>query len=95
MKIVVRPAAAADVGNAYHWYRNKRPDLGTAFLAAVRAADARIIENPEAYPSFTGRLVESGSGGSHTPCYIACIPNVSSLSPACMVGEILRDRRDD
>ena len=52
MKIIVRPAAAADIEDAYHWYRDKRPELGTDFLAAVRAAGLRITENPEAYPFF-------------------------------------------
>ena len=52
MNIVVRPAAAADIENAYHWYRDKRPELGSAFLGAVRAAGVRIIENPETYPVF-------------------------------------------
>ena len=52
MKIIVRPAAAADIEDAYHWYRDKRPELGTDFLAAVRAAGLRITENPGAYPLF-------------------------------------------
>ena len=52
MNIVVRPAAAADIETAYDWHREKRPDLGSAFLGAVRAAGARIIENPETYSVF-------------------------------------------
>jgi len=52
VKIIVRPAAAADIENAYQWYRDKRPELGNDFLAAVRTAGSRIMENPEAYPVF-------------------------------------------
>ena len=52
MKIIVRPAAAADIEDAYQWYRDKRPELGSDFLAVVRAAGARVLEKPEAYPVF-------------------------------------------
>ena len=52
MKIVVRPAAAADIEAAHRWYRDKRPALGTEFLEAVREAGARVLANPEAYPIF-------------------------------------------
>ena len=52
MIIIVRPAAAADIEDAYHWYRDKRVELGTEFLGAVREAGSRIMKNPEAYPVF-------------------------------------------
>ena len=52
MNIITRPAAAADIEDAYQWYRDKRPQLGRDFLAAVREAGSRIGENPEAYPVF-------------------------------------------
>lgn len=50
VKIIVRPAAAADIEDAHQWYRDKRPELGAEFLVAVRQAGARIRDNPEAYP---------------------------------------------
>jgi plasmid stabilization system protein ParE len=52
VKLIVRPAAAADIEDAHRWYRDKSPELGTKFLDAVREAGARIMENPEAYPVF-------------------------------------------
>lgn len=52
MKVVVRPAAAADIEDAYQWYRDKRSQLARDFLGAVREAGHRIRENPEAYPLF-------------------------------------------
>ena len=52
MNLIVRPAAAADIEDAYRWYRGKGPELGVKFLGAVREAGARILENPEAYPVF-------------------------------------------
>ena len=52
MKIVVRPAAAADIEAAHRWYRDKRRTLETEFLDAVREAGARLLENPAAYPIF-------------------------------------------
>ena len=50
MKLLIRPAAAADVEDGYRWYRNKRRELGLEYVAAVRAGIGRILENPEGYP---------------------------------------------
>jgi hypothetical protein len=38
MQLLVRAAAAADVGEAYSWYQRQRAGLGDEFLAAVDAA---------------------------------------------------------
>jgi len=50
MSVVVRPAAAADIDDAYLWYERQSPGLGEAFLLAVDAAKQRIATNPEALP---------------------------------------------
>ena len=47
---VFRPAAAADVDEAYRWYEAQRVGLGEEFLAAVSAALEFVQENPEQYP---------------------------------------------
>lgn len=52
MRIVVRPAAAADIEAAHDWYRERGAQLAREFLGAVRDAGTRIMENPEAYPVF-------------------------------------------
>jgi len=49
-RVVVRPAAAADIEDAYRWYESQRPGLGEEFLAALRATRERVLEHPEAYP---------------------------------------------
>lgn len=36
MQIVVRPAAAADVDDAFLWYEGQRAGLGHEFLAAAQ-----------------------------------------------------------
>ena len=50
MTVVIRPAAAADIEDAYVWYRERRTELGYEFLDVVRGAIMRIIENPQGYP---------------------------------------------
>lgn len=45
-----RPAAAADVEDAYFWYERQRPGLGDAFMSAVNDAVEAISENPLQYP---------------------------------------------
>jgi plasmid stabilization system protein ParE len=50
VKVVVRPAAAADIEDAFRWYRDKRPGLGDAFLEALRGAMLQVLEHPKAFP---------------------------------------------
>lgn len=50
MKLLILPAAAADVEDGYRWYRDKRQELGLEFLAAVRSGINRILETPSGYP---------------------------------------------
>jgi plasmid stabilization system protein ParE len=38
MVVLIRPAAAADIDDAFVWYERQRPGLGEEFLEAVRAA---------------------------------------------------------
>jgi plasmid stabilization system protein ParE len=49
-RVVVRPAAAADIEDAYQWYESQRPGLGEEFLAALRSTRDRVLEHPEAVP---------------------------------------------
>ncbi len=50
MKLLIRPAAAADIEDGYRWYRDKRPELGLEFLAAAKAGIRRVLEAPDTYP---------------------------------------------
>jgi len=36
-RVVVRPAAASDIEDAYRWYESQRAGLGDEFLAALEA----------------------------------------------------------
>ena len=49
-QVIVRPAAAADIDDAYQWYEVQRPGLGEEFLMALNATRDRVVEQPEAYP---------------------------------------------
>ena len=49
-QVVVKPAAAADIEDAYQWYESQRPGLGEDFLAALRFTRDRVLERPEAFP---------------------------------------------
>ena len=44
-----RNAAEADVGDAFGWYREQRPELGEAFLEALDQCVEAIERNPEAF----------------------------------------------
>jgi plasmid stabilization system protein ParE len=50
MEVIVRPAAAADIEEAFVWYERQRPGLGEEFLAAVAATRESIVAHPAMYP---------------------------------------------
>jgi plasmid stabilization system protein ParE len=45
-RVVVRPAAAADIEDAYEWYESRHAGLGDEFLAALQAVQDRLVEHP-------------------------------------------------
>jgi toxin ParE1/3/4 len=49
-RVIVRPAAAADIEQAYEWYESQRPGLGEEFLVALAMTRDQVIEHPEAFP---------------------------------------------
>ena len=48
-RVIVRPAAAADIEEAYAWYESQRPGLGEEFLAALQETREHIVAHPEAF----------------------------------------------
>jgi plasmid stabilization system protein ParE len=48
--LIVRPTAAADVEEAFTWYEQQRPGLGSEFLDAVDAALREIVGYPLRQP---------------------------------------------
>lgn len=50
MQIVVRPAAAADIDEAFLWYEGQRPGLGHDFLAAAQRLIDAVAQHPLRYP---------------------------------------------
>ena len=49
-QLLVRPAAAADIEEAYLWYEKQRTGLGEEFLDAVDSLLNKIVAHPTAYP---------------------------------------------
>ena len=50
MRPIVRPAAAADIEEAFLWYERQAAGLGDEFLIAVQSALDKIVANPKQYP---------------------------------------------
>ena len=46
MSLLIRPAAAADIDEAFVWYQRQRLGLGVEFLDAVGAALQSLAEHP-------------------------------------------------
>jgi toxin ParE1/3/4 len=49
-RAILRPAAAADVEEAWRWYESRREGLGDELLSAVGEALEAILAHPEAAP---------------------------------------------
>ena len=47
--ILVRPAAAADIEDAFEWYQTQRFGLGEEFRDVLRSTLNQIAENPQLY----------------------------------------------
>jgi plasmid stabilization system protein ParE len=45
--VLFRPAAAADVEDAYNWYEQQRDGLGSEFLAELRRSVVALQRRPE------------------------------------------------
>jgi plasmid stabilization system protein ParE len=50
VSLVVRPAAAADLDEAFLWYEAQRDGLGEEFLNAVTRIMSGLAESPRQYP---------------------------------------------
>ena len=50
MRFIVRPAAAADIDEAFLWYEGQHAGLGHEFLAAAQTLLDVIAEHPLRYP---------------------------------------------
>jgi plasmid stabilization system protein ParE len=50
MQCIVRPAAAADIDEAFLWCERQRVGLGHEFLAAARSSIEAIADHPLGYP---------------------------------------------
>ncbi|MBI2817113.1 MAG: type II toxin-antitoxin system RelE/ParE family toxin [Acidobacteria bacterium] len=48
--LLIRPAAAADIEEAFGWYEHQRSGLGDEFLAAVQSKIDEIVRKPLTYP---------------------------------------------
>jgi toxin ParE1/3/4 len=47
--LVIRPEAEYDVEEAYRWYEDHRPGLGSDFILCVEEGLAKILRDPEMY----------------------------------------------
>ena len=86
-EIIFRPAAAADVEDAFRRYEAQRIGLGSEFLAAVKAGVEALVAHPEINGSFTGIPDGICSNGSLMRCTIEFTLGLLLESPVCMDAE--------
>ena len=49
-RLIVRPEAEAEMTEAYDWYEDRVPGLGSEFLLCVDAVFSAIHREPQLYP---------------------------------------------
>ncbi len=47
--VLIRPAAAADIEDAFEWYEAQRSGLGEEFLETLTSSLNQIAKNPQIY----------------------------------------------
>ena len=50
-RLLLRPAAVADLRDAYDWYEERQRGLGAGFMEAVERKLAQIESNPWQFPA--------------------------------------------
>ena len=86
MRVILRPAAAADVEDAISWYERQRPVLGTEFLEAVNAALKVIAQNRGSHRSSNVTRIDHCCAAFRMRFTTASKATLSSWSLACMGG---------
>jgi plasmid stabilization system protein ParE len=49
MRLIVRPEAEADIGDAYAWYEAQRPGLGQRYLVELPRCSEQVQSAPKRY----------------------------------------------
>ena len=49
-RLIVRPEAEAEMAEAFDWYEDRVPGLGSEFLLCVDAVFSSILRNPQHFP---------------------------------------------
>lgn len=50
LELIIRPEAEAEMAEAFDWYEQRVPGLGSDFILAIDAVLESIIRNPLQYP---------------------------------------------
>jgi plasmid stabilization system protein ParE len=49
-RLIVRPEAEAEMADAFDWYEDRVPGLGSQFLLCVDAVFSAILRSPQQFP---------------------------------------------
>jgi toxin ParE1/3/4 len=49
-RVKFRPAAEADLQDAYDWYEGRQPGLGVEFIGEIDRCISNIVSQPKMYP---------------------------------------------
>jgi plasmid stabilization system protein ParE len=49
-RLIVRPEAEAEMAEAFDWYEDRVPGLGSEFLLCVDAVFSAVLRSPQQYP---------------------------------------------
>jgi hypothetical protein len=82
MQIVIRPAAAADIEDAFVWYDQQRSGLGSEFLKAVDDALIAIQRAPQLHSVIHRKCPKSSTSALSVR---RLLPNLSRSNRGCRV----------
>ena len=75
MKVVLHPAAVADLSAAGDWYERQRPGLGVDLIEEIERALEVIAESPTAWPRWPDAPTELEIAAFSCPASRTAIPH--------------------
>jgi len=87
-RLIVRPEAEAEMTEAYDWYEDCVPGLGSEFLLCVDAVFSAIQRTPQQYPHVHKTHGVPYRAVSRTRSFLSRMTSVSSSSRYFMPSEI-------
>jgi plasmid stabilization system protein ParE len=89
LPIIFRPGAQAEMREAYAWYEEREPGLGSNFMRCIDACLQLIRRHPEIFPTTHKNIRQDVL--RRFPCSIFYIPTKEDRRAFCFIPRVSRN----